>query len=67
MTRGKVDQMNVLIENYDGFFPKKTNCNHISEDKVFEAIELINNRPLKILNGNTAISTFRKYFTGCSD
>lgn len=49
------------------FFPKKTNFNFVSEDEVFEALELINNRPLKILNGNTAISTFRKYFDGCSD
>lgn len=65
MFRGNEDQLNTLIENYS-VFPKK-NVSHVSENEVFEVIELINNRPLKILNGNTAISTFGKYVNGCSD
>lgn len=31
-------------------------------NEVFEVLELINNRKIKVLNGNKAISTFIKYF-----
>jgi transposase, IS30 family len=31
----------------------------VNDDQVLEAVELINNRPLKTLNWATAIQTFR--------
>lgn len=45
------------------FFPKKTNFSKITEDDLIEALELINNRPLKINQLQTAIEKFRV----CSD
>lgn len=41
------------------FFPKKTNFKHVSNDSIFEALELINNRPLKTNNYITAIEAFK--------
>ncbi|AKP66795.1 IS30 family transposase [Companilactobacillus ginsenosidimutans] len=49
------------------FFPKKTDFNSVSEDELLESLELINNRPLKILGWNTAIETFRDCVLKCSD
>ncbi|WP_412988322.1 IS30 family transposase [Pediococcus siamensis] len=49
------------------FFPKKTNFAKVTEESIIEATELINNRPLKILNWKTAIETFRELFSKCSN
>lgn len=40
-------------------FPKKMNFNQVIADQVLEALELINNRPLKLQNCRTAIEFFR--------
>jgi IS30 family transposase len=37
------------------FFPKRTNFKNVSNESVFEALELINNIPLKVNNYHTAI------------
>lgn len=49
------------------FFPKKTNFREVTTDSILESIELINNRPLKILNGSTAIKAFTEFSSECSD
>lgn len=41
------------------FFPKKTNFKNVSNESIFEALELINNRPLKVNSYQTAIEVFR--------
>ncbi|WP_181189606.1 IS30 family transposase [Bombilactobacillus bombi] len=45
------------------FFPKKTDFKQVTANQVLEVIELINNRPLKLHNYQTAIEVFR----ACSD
>ncbi|MBA1435159.1 hypothetical protein EQ827_07885, partial [Lactobacillus bombi] len=45
------------------FFPKKTDFKQVTADQVLAALELINNRPLKLHNYRTAIEAFR----ACSD
>lgn len=45
------------------FFPKKTNFDQITTDEILAALELINQRPLKIHHQQTAIESFR----ACSD
>lgn len=45
------------------FFPKQTNFDQVTADQVLEAVELINNRPLKLHQYRTAIEVFR----ACSD
>ncbi|RHW52088.1 IS30 family transposase [Bombilactobacillus bombi] len=45
------------------FFPKQTNFNQVTAEQVLEAVELINNRPLKLHHYRTAIEVFR----ACSD
>nr|WP_244937298.1 IS30 family transposase [Companilactobacillus futsaii] len=45
------------------FFPKKTNFSQVTTDEILAALELINQRPLKIHHQQTAIERFR----ACSD
>jgi IS30 family transposase len=45
------------------FFPKKTNFGQVTTDEILAALELINQRPLKIHHQQTAIESFR----ACSD
>ncbi|MCC6117902.1 IS30 family transposase, partial [Lactiplantibacillus plantarum] len=45
------------------FFPKKTNFSQVTTDEILAALELINQRPLKIHHQQTAIERFRT----CSD
>ncbi len=39
--------MNISIDGYVGFFPKKTNFDQVTTDEILAALELINQRPLK--------------------
>ncbi|TDG58859.1 hypothetical protein C5L17_000665, partial [Latilactobacillus sakei subsp. sakei] len=43
------------------FFPKKTNFSQVTTDEILAALELINQRPLKIHHQQTAIERFRAY------
>ncbi|MBS1014261.1 IS30 family transposase [Levilactobacillus brevis] len=45
------------------FFPKKTDFSQVTTDEILAALELINQRPLKIHHHQTAIENFR----ACSD
>ncbi len=45
------------------FFTKKTNFSQVTTDEILAALELINQRPLKIHQQQTAIESFRT----CSD
>ncbi|MDT6952226.1 IS30 family transposase [Companilactobacillus alimentarius] len=45
------------------FFPKKTNFSQVTTDEILAALELINQRPLKIHHQQTAIERFQ----ACSD
>lgn len=49
------------------FFPKKTNFTYVTQDSITESIELINARPLKILDGMTPIDKFYELFFNRSD
>lgn len=49
------------------FFPKQTNFNQVSHDQVIESLELINQRPLKILHDQTPLSAFSREFIKCSN
>jgi transposase, IS30 family len=54
--RGTNERLNKRLR---WFFPNRTNFQEVNDDQVLEAVELINNRPLKTLNWATAIQTFR--------
>ncbi|CAK1250684.1 IS30 family (Tra8) [Fructobacillus fructosus] len=41
------------------FFPKKSNFRGGDEQRLYEAIELINNRPMKLHNYQTPLEVFR--------
>ncbi|WP_047975379.1 IS30 family transposase, partial [Fructobacillus sp. EFB-N1] len=41
------------------FFPKKSNFRDVDEQRLYEAIELINNRPMKLHNYQTPLEVFR--------
>ncbi|MBS0945159.1 IS30 family transposase, partial [Lactiplantibacillus plantarum] len=41
------------------FFPKKTNFGQVMTDEILAALELMNQRPLKIHHQQTAIESFR--------
>ncbi|GEP20198.1 hypothetical protein LSA03_15820 [Pediococcus argentinicus] len=60
MERGINERFNRYLR---WFFSKKTNFEKVTEDEVIESLELINNRPLKVCNGLTAIESFKL----CSD
>ena len=66
--KGGVENANKMIRRY---FPKGTNFRKISQRKVDEAINLINNKPRKILGYKTALEVARacgiiKTLTGVS-
>lgn len=66
--KGGVENANKMIRRY---FPKGTNFRKISQRKVDEAINLINNKPRKILGYKTALEVARvcgiiKILTGVS-
>ena len=57
--RGTNERMNKRIR---WFFPDKTNFKHVSDNQIVEAIDLINHRPLKVLNWKSAIQVFHYDF-----
>ncbi|KHO12435.1 putative transposase IS1070, partial [Latilactobacillus curvatus] len=51
--------MNILIDGYAGSSRKKTNFSQVMTDEILAALELINQRLLKIHHQQTAIERFR--------
>ncbi len=55
--------VNILIDGSVGFFQKKANFSPVTISEILSALELINQRPLKMHHQQTAIESFR----ACSD
>jgi IS30 family transposase len=48
--KGSIENRNKILRQ---FLPKKTNFDLISDDTIANIQEIINNRPMKLLNWNT--------------
>ena len=55
--RGSVENANGLLR---WFFPKKTDFSKISEEELRKAQYKINGRPMKVHNGKSAASVYKK-------
>lgn len=56
--RGSNEHANGMIRRY---FPKRTNFDDITEEEMQRVVDLINNRPRKILGYKTALQVFNEH------
>lgn len=52
-------RMNCLIASYAGFFLKKTLFSQIADQQIYEDLELINKRPMKLHDDQAPLAIFR--------
>ncbi len=57
--RGGNENANGMIRRY---FPKGTNFDNITEAQIQQVVDIINNRPRRILGYKTALQVFNEHF-----
>ena len=62
---GRKDPLNNRNKILRQFFPKGTNFGLISDDEIHRIQEMINNRPMKLLNWRSPADVFSSLRSGC--